>query len=226
MIAFITALTLANAAPVSLELFTSQSCSSCPAAEALFRDYAKRDDLVALEWHVDYWDKLPAGPNGAWRDVYSSKANTARQYAYNKKIRGRSTVYTPQAVIGGRTETVGSRKRTVDSLISNAAPATGATIEMRRDGDKIALNTTGPEGATVRLVRFINAATTRVRAGENDGRDLAEAHVVTEASAIAAIGEKPVASSFDAPAPGHGCAILVEEGGEGGPVIAAQYCPS
>ncbi|MGZ0189584.1 MAG: DUF1223 domain-containing protein, partial [Alphaproteobacteria bacterium] len=69
------------AAPVAVELFTSQGCYSCPPAEAYLGELAKRKDVVALEWHVDYWDKLVYGSAGQWKAPFSSPAATRRQYA-------------------------------------------------------------------------------------------------------------------------------------------------
>ncbi|MFN0023541.1 MAG: DUF1223 domain-containing protein, partial [Parvularculaceae bacterium] len=90
--------------PVVVELFTSQGCSSCPPAEALMRELAKRPGLVALEWHVDYWDDLHAGSSGKWKDPFSSADHTARQRAYNRALRGTGGAYTPQMVIDGAAE--------------------------------------------------------------------------------------------------------------------------
>jgi len=78
-----------------VELFTSQGCSSCPPADATLGQLVAQGDVVALSYHVDYWNYL------GWADTLSSKENTARQYGYAKTM-GRSGVYTPQAVINGR----------------------------------------------------------------------------------------------------------------------------
>jgi len=83
--------TLEASAPLKVaELFTSQSCSSCPPAEALFSDLAEREDLLTLEWHVDYWDTLIHG-GSKWKDPYSDKAFTNRQRTYNRSFRFLST---------------------------------------------------------------------------------------------------------------------------------------
>src|SRR6516162_11701198 len=88
-------------APVVLELFTSQGCSSCPPADALLGKLAKRTDVLPLAFHVDYWDYI------GWKDPYASKEATDRQYAYGRSL-GLNMVYTPQMVIDGSQDVVGS----------------------------------------------------------------------------------------------------------------------
>lgn len=80
--------------PVVVELFTSQSCYSCPPAEAYLGELAENPDIVALEWHVDYWDNLVYGSAGRWKDPYSDPAFTERQGLYNLSIRRSGSVYT------------------------------------------------------------------------------------------------------------------------------------
>ena len=81
---------------VLLELFTSQGCSSCPAADALFRDFlSKRSDLVTLSLHVDYWDYI------GWKDSFAKRQFTTRQKTYAQRA-GRKSVYTPQVIVNGQ----------------------------------------------------------------------------------------------------------------------------
>ena len=225
MIAAALLLLAADAAPtaVVVELFTSQSCSSCPPAEAALKEIAKRDDVVALEWHVDYWNDIAVGADGRWRDPFSSTANTDRQRVYNRSLRNRASVYTPQAVIQGAAETVGSRAGDVSRLIERAKREANTAISVTDTSDgRLSALVSGPEGARIRLVRFKKSADTRVRGGENAGLHLAEVNVVTSLETLASAGEAPKRLAFDAPAAGEGCAILVEN--EGGPVHAARYC--
>lgn len=90
--------------PVVVELFTSQGCSSCPPADALLGELARRDDVLALSFHVTYWDRL------GWPDTFGLAASTARQNDYARWM-GQGRVYTPQMVIGGRLDVVGSARR-------------------------------------------------------------------------------------------------------------------
>jgi hypothetical protein len=85
---------LAQDRPVLVELFTSQGCSSCPPADALLHKLARRDDVVALALHVDYWDYI------GWKDTFAKAAHSARQRAYAREA-GRRMVYTPQMIING-----------------------------------------------------------------------------------------------------------------------------
>ena len=217
----------AGAAPVLVELFTSQSCSSCPPAEAILRDLADRPDVVALEWHVDYWNNLSVGAAGRWRDPFSLPEFTRRQSRYGIALRRDRQVYTPQAVIDGRLETVGSRRSAVEALIAErrkpAGEAALAQIETARADGAVSVAATGPKGAEVRLVRFRKSAMTHVGGGENANAALAEAHVVFATEVIGKIGADAVRAKVTAPAAGDGCAVLVEQP-DGGPVFAARYC--
>ena len=93
----------AEEVPTVVELFTSQGCYSCPPAEAFLGELAKRSDVVALEFHVDYWDDLVYGSAGQWKDPFSDPAYTRRQQVYARGIPG-GRVYTPQIVVDGRLE--------------------------------------------------------------------------------------------------------------------------
>lgn len=208
--------------PVLVELFTSQSCSSCPPAEANFRTLAQRKDVVALEWHVDYWNRISVGADGKWRDPFSTPESTARQRAYNIALRGTGAVYTPQAIINGATETVGSRGREIDRLISAATALGAASISIKPAGERQSARIQGHEGAFVRLVTFRRSATTRVGGGENARAELAEANVVTGVATLGRLGAEDTAFSFASPNALEGCAILVES--EDGAPLAARYC--
>src|ERR1041384_1895274 len=87
-------------APVVVELFTSQGCNSCPPADALLGELAQRPDLVALAFHVDYWNYI------GWQDPFSSPEATKRQRDYAQSL-GLSSVYTPEMVIDGSFDIVG-----------------------------------------------------------------------------------------------------------------------
>ena len=112
--------------PVLVELFLSQSCAMCPPAAALFPEIAARSDVVALSWHVDFWN-ITSSIHGRWEDPYSQPGFARRQKRYNKNIRKKSSIYTPQIVVAGEHETVGGKKHKIDDLI-DATPRTGVTI--------------------------------------------------------------------------------------------------
>ena len=96
--------------PVVVELFTSQGCSSCPPADALLHELSKRDDVIPLALHVDYWDYI------GWKDSFAQPAFTARQRGY-AQASGRRAIYTPQMIIGGQFDVVGNRPMDVAAII-------------------------------------------------------------------------------------------------------------
>ena len=214
-----------------VELFTSQSCYSCPPAEAYLGELAGRGDVIALEFHVDYWDELVYGAAGRWKDVFSSPANTERQRVYNRNIRGTTQVHTPQMVIDGHAEAAGTRKGDVENAIAGRsrdqrprldvaianAPGGGLTVAI--DGP-----VKGP--AAVWLARFKRADVTRVQAGENEGKTLTNHHVVTGMERIGMWSGVATTATVQgvALAPGEGCAVLVQNEAQG-PILGAAACP-
>jgi hypothetical protein len=167
---------LASAAerPIVVELFTSQGCSSCPPADALLGELASMPNLLPLAFHVDYWDRL------GWKDPYSSAAATARQRAYAASLSLHS-LYTPQMVVDGRYDAIGSDRRAVAGAIAAAAKAPNVvTLSLARDGDtlRVALQQgTAPHGS-VWVAAYDRTHTTRIGAGENGGHTLVEHNVV------------------------------------------------
>ena len=170
--------------PTVVELFTSQSCYSCPPAETFLGELVEREDLVALEFHVDYWDDLVYGSSGQWKDVFSDAAYTKRQRVYAGRIPG-SQVYTPQIVVDGVAQTVGSRRNSVLRLIESARAAPKPARVSVQPGASGGLTVTvdaGPEGsdAEVLLARYDVRHVTVIEAGENKGKTLTNHHVVRE----------------------------------------------
>ncbi len=168
----------ANAAeasrPVVVELFTSEGCSSCPPADAVLLDLARgRPDVLALGFHVTYWDYL------GWHDPFSSPEATKRQRDYGTAMRG--SVYTPQMVIDGTHDVIGSDRPEVLRTIRQAASSAiaGAPVRLRRDGDALVVEIGAGIGAgTVTLLGYDGEHRTRVARGENSGRSLVEANIV------------------------------------------------
>jgi hypothetical protein len=181
--AFLTGLLLAipgqaeETRPVLVELFTSQGCSSCPPADALLGELAKRPGVLALAWHVDYWDGL------GWKDKFSSPDATHRQYGYARRL-GLESVYTPQLVIDGSAEAVGSNAAAAEAAIRTAAarPVEGPSLSL--DGDRIALGAGPAQAASVWLIGYDRAQTTPVGRGENAGRSLTEYQIVRRATRL------------------------------------------
>ena len=214
-----------SGAPVVVELFSSQACSACLGASEYFRKLAKREDVVALGWHVDYWNMLNT-PKGRWVDPYSSKEHTARQKKYNMNIRNRSSLYTPQIVVSGEKETVGSSREKVEGLITAAhTEETRATITTEMNDKEIRF-TIGEshKGGNAYLVTFERLIKTEIKGGENAGVDFLDANVVTDMKRLGAV--RRIGGSFvtEHPDMDEGCALLLQEPGQGR-IIAARYCP-
>lgn len=216
--------------PTVVELYTSQSCYSCPPAEAFLGELAERDDLLALEFHVDYWDDLVYGAAGRWKDLFSSPQYTRRQKAYARRMAS-TRVYTPQMVVEGRSAVVGSQRGKVfDAIETNRAQRVeGASLAVSQAaGGGLSLTLEGEAAAPAELwlVTFDKAHVTRVQAGENKGKTLANHHVVTEMTQLARWEGGPLQLDLDSPPNGanRGCAILLQEERQG-PILAARYCP-
>lgn len=216
--------------PIVAELFTSQSCSSCPPAERLFSELAEREGLIVLEWHVDYWDRLVHGRAGSWKDPYSSAEHTARQRQYNRALRNTAGVYTPQAVINGRSETVGSRSSEVERLLVRD-PHTPIALKIEAMEEQIAahlpaLNQRLERAADVYRLTLLPEQTTSVPSGENRGAILSSRNLVIGTELIGTYIGDATSIKFSAPAGEESCAIIVQEkrGNRLGPILAATYC--
>ncbi len=217
--------------PSVVELFTSQSCYSCPPAEAFLGDLVERADLVALEFHVDYWDDLVYGSHGRWKDVFSDAAYTERQRVYAGRIPG-SQVYTPQIVVDGVAQTVGSRRSSVLRLIESARAAPSparVSVQAEAPGGFTVTVEAGPEGsdAEVLLARYDLRHVTVIEAGENKGKTLTNHHVVRELRRLGEWnGERWEASLADLHlGPNQGCAVIVQSRDQGA-ILGAAACPS
>ncbi len=163
--------------PVVVELFTSQGCNSCPPADAFLGKIAARPGVIALSYHVDYWNYL------GWRDPYSSKAATKRQKAYRWAMHT-SMIYTPQMVVDGRYEGVGSQRTRIERLIAKArAKVEMATVVLSRTGDMLKATVGAVSGTghcDIWLVFFDKSRTTKIRSGELGGKTLTYHNVVRD----------------------------------------------
>ncbi|MPZ09607.1 MAG: DUF1223 domain-containing protein [Kiloniellaceae bacterium] len=207
--------------PVVVELFTSQGCSSCPPADALLDELAHRPGVLALSFHVDYWDYI------GWKDPFASAQYTERQRDYAAKL-GLRYVYTPQMVVDGRYDAVGSNRREVTRAIQQSAETPSlmeVTLDATDGGRALLSAGEAPSGgATVWLVTFDDGHDTPVARGENRGRDLHNSNVVREMRALGTWTGEAKVFPLDlqaARAEGRGgCAIIVQQG-RGGPVLGA-----
>ncbi len=177
--------------PVLVELFTSEGCSSCPPADKALM-YLQNEqpfgqaDIIALSEHVDYWD------GASWRDPFSSHLFSERQTLYARSLHVDST-YTPQMIVDGQTEFVGSDLNKASQAIMSAAKAKKAKIEMTADGGNLKINLSElpkHKDATVFAAIAENGLASNVKGGENSGEHLEHVAVVRELKAVGAIESK------------------------------------
>ena len=198
---------VANAAerPVVVELFTSQGCSSCPPANAYLNEMVKqRRDVLALAFHVTYWDRL------GWKDPFSLEPATDRQAVYGRRFGDGS--YTPEMVIDGASSAVGSDRGQVGSRIENAKRngQTAAVINVTRAGDQVSIEVCAGSGqGKVLLIGFDREHTTAIGRGENSGRTLTEANVVRSFRAVGQWSGAALKLNERFPQ-GEGVAVLLE----------------
>lgn len=202
-------------APIVVELFTSQGCSSCPPANANLIELSKRPDVLALSFSVTYWDYL------GWKDIFGRKEFTERQVTYEPAL-GERGPFTPQMVINGRVSSVGIRLSQVEDLVAAADTSGGPSVDLAVGKVEIGAGEAPADGADIWLVRYDpNVVVVPVRRGENGGASLPHTHVV---HALARLGIwKGEATSFDLPTAPEGLrtAVLVQEP-RGGPILSAR----
>jgi hypothetical protein len=202
--------------PWSVELFTSQGCSSCPPADLNLGKLARRPDIVALSFHVDYWDYI------GWEDRFACKENTERQRVYARTLRQRY-VYTPEMVVDGRAHGPGTKVSAIESLLADARrrSARRTTPELQRTGDgaltiRLAAATLG-EPADVIVFAYDRRHSTPIARGENNGRRLDNFNVVRHFERVS--GWDGREQQWTVPADrfqtDQGIAVLVQQAGQG-----------
>lgn len=220
------------ATPVTavLELFTSQGCASCPPADEVLADFAKRPDIVALSLPVDYWDYL------GWKDTLASHEFTLRQKAY-ANARGDRQIYTPQLIVNGRTHVVGSDRAAIEAALKAELPlSVPITMSMTVDAINVSIGATADQTApkarqgTIWLALYKRTVAVPIRKGENQDRTLTYYNVVTKLRPIAMWRGDP--TKVDLPmseyhqAEADGCAILLQAetvNGEPGEMLGAAF---
>jgi hypothetical protein len=197
--------------PVLVELFTSQGCSSCPPADRLLSQLGKDPRLagrvIPLAFHVDYWDHI------GWRDPFSSARWSQRQQAYARAFHSQR-IYTPQLVVAGKSECVGSnegevRKQIAEAMTAMAAqPAGTVTVEPGRpEGGKLhvrvsaklarAAGPAGDHGPELWVALYQRGLSTPVKAGENASRTLEDDYVVRRLERAAALESSDIVLDVD-----------------------------
>ena len=208
-----------------VELFTSQGCSSCPPADKFLGDLAERGDVLALSYHVDYWDYI------GWKDPFAKPVHTTRQRSYAGRF-GLSYVYTPQMVVHGAAQAVGSDRSAVNTRIKQLQKTLRVPVSLSRQGNNVVVNLpdlpsehAAPE-SEVWMVVFDKKHVTPVKRGENEGRTIDNFNVVRNLVRIGTWNGK--AGKMTAALPDgitkakNGCAVIVQASGTGRILGAAR----
>ncbi len=216
----------AEAPKIVVELFTSQGCSSCPPADAFLGELARHGDLLPLSFHVQYWNYL------GWQDRFATPEATDRQRNYRRTL-GKSYVYTPQMVVHGSAQAVGSGRDRVLRLIEAARSHPRLDISVdHQGGDRATVRIAGAarlaRPATVWLVFYDNRHSTEVSRGENQGATLVNTNVVRVLKRIGSYSGKALEldlSLAQLGAKGHdSCAVILQQDGFG-PILGAVTFP-
>lgn len=213
--------------PWVIELFTSQGCSSCPPADALLGRICRRPDLVALSFHVDYWDHI------GWKDPFASPATTQRQHIYAGSLK-QTYVYTPEMVVDGRVHGPGIDMPTFNTMLAEAKrrapPRIVPEIARHEDGTltvTLGAHTLAAPPADVLVAFYDRRHSTQVARGENGGHILDNFNVVRRLATLARWDG--TAARWRLPADGlvagQGVAVLVQSAGAGPMLGAAKLEP-
>jgi hypothetical protein len=204
---------------VVVELFTSQGCSSCPPADELLHVLAEQENVIALALHVDYWDYI------GWKDEFARPEHTERQRYYAHAANTR-TIYTPQMVIDGIDHVVGARPMSVAKLVmQHSEEPEYVSMNLVRTGDALTVTAealAAPMGdLVVQLVRYIPSADVEIRQGENAGRTLSYANIVSEWNDVATWkGTKPLSLSLDVA--GDNPVVVIVQKANYGEIVGAE----
>ena len=210
----------AQSRPLVVELFTSQGCSSCPPAEASLGQLSARPDVVALAFHVDYWDDL------GWRDRFGLAQSVSRQNVYARNLH-RTTVYTPQLVIDGRFDAVGAGGGIVAGALAEPRSQVPVTLSLHDAALHVAVGVQPQPGVCdVWLVAYRRHALSAIGRGENAGRNLEEFNIVRELRNLgpwqgAEQAFRVPLSSL--PSDSTDVAVLIQHAGQGAIIGAAAH---
>lgn len=208
----------AQNAPVVVELFTSQGCSSCPPADAFLHDeLAGRDDVIALALHVDYWDYI------GWKDAFADPSYTKRQKGYARAA-GHRSVYTPQMIVGGRDHVVGNHPKKVKALIARHKEAQrDFGLALKYHSDRLTISAPATDLAAevvVHLVRYVPQKSVDITRGENAGKRLSYANIVEDWRKLGMWdGKTPLSIMVDVPGPSPVVVLLQDM--NHGPIVSS-----
>ncbi|SDG24065.1 DUF1223 domain-containing protein [Alloyangia pacifica] len=204
--------------PILVELFTSQGCAACPPADAVLSELSARDDVIPLALHVDYWDYI------GWKDEFADPAFTKRQKGYARAA-GRRSLYTPQMIVAGRYDVVGSRPmKVVDAIRAAAEHASPVKLLLARDGGDLVIRAEPlskmPPETVVHLVRYAPEKIVDIEDGENAGLEMTYTNI---AHGWQVIGSWDGQGAFETSVPleGDDPAVVLLQEPPFGPVLAA-----
>lgn len=210
--------------PVVVELFTSQGCSSCPPADAILKQLATRQDVLALALHVDYWDYI------GWKDIFASPAFSRRQKGYAHTA-GRKMIYTPQMIVMGHQAISGADAMAISEAIqAHQTTPRPVALDVKRSGRRLTLSLV-PRIAlpdhpiSIQIARYAPLKSVDIARGELAGHRIAYANVVEELQQIEVWDGQQALSitvDFEGAQPG---AVLVQQGPFGAMLAAAHIAP-
>jgi hypothetical protein len=193
---------------ILVELFSSEGCSSCPSADTVLRELDETQPVagahvIALEFHVDYWNYL------GWNDPFSSAEYSARQRDYGKSMKLKG-VYTPQAVVDGQVELVGSERARLLAAIAKASANEHLRIGLTRTGEALQIVIPATKPYQVFLAQVERGLSTAVPRGENAGKTLAHAPVVRALASVGNTGAEAFKVRAEIPANRSAVVFLVD----------------
>jgi hypothetical protein len=211
-----------------VELFTSQGCSSCPPADKVLAELSESDDVLALAWHVDYWDYI------GWKDTFASPDYTARQRAY-ARAQSERMIYTPQAMINGRKHMNGGAGTSINRTLASheSGGALYVDVDLKSVGDEVKLVMEPTKAASasyaVTLVTFDRQEEVEITRGENHGKTITYHNIVRDSMPVMTWkgeGVNMMLAQNVAASVGKdmGLAVLVQElttDGDPGPIVGA-----
>ena len=216
-LSFVSLPAVAQQNPVVVELFTSQGCSSCPPADAMMHNIAQREDVIALAYHVDYWDYI------GWKDSFGHPDHAVRQRAY-ASFAGRRTIYTPEMVVQGQTDIIGAKPMELSEAIAKHARQTPPiNLEVARLGNQLTINAEADQAGEMRvyLLHYTPIQSVQIKRGENRGKTLEYANVVSGFTQIADWdGKSPLSLTHDVTE--EEPAVVIIQAQTAGPILAAQ----
>jgi hypothetical protein len=209
-----------NGSLIVVELYTSEGCSSCPAADKILTKLAAREGILALALHVDYWDYL------GWKDEFSMAKFTDRQEYYNMALGSRYRLVTPQMIFHGQSYVAGAKMKRIEQRIAalrGQSDKVVLQVEKQNDKFNISINPldVSVNGADVFIVEYMPTHVTEVEAGENRGKILNHTNIVTSWERV---GEWSGQNNWQVEhaVTGGSMAAVIVQAADNGPILAAR----